>query len=172
MGAVASNGPESCSGRRRPSRPSASLGEIVTSHEEIRFDAPGDFQLVLRDEFFAIDGFDEEMVLGWHVDSNLSKRMLLRRGSIESLEEHIAGYHCNHQRTLTVYHDTGLANDLGRFFREVEVVALPRQRETWGLADEDLEVVPVGDVPDRQFISAVLTASGNRAPPAEDRSTP
>ena len=26
------------------------------------------------------------MVLGWHVDSNLSKRLLLRRGSIESLE--------------------------------------------------------------------------------------
>ena len=141
--------------------PTLQLGETVTSHEEIRFDAPGDFQLVLREEFFAIDGFDEEMVLGWHVDSNLSKRLLLRRGSIESLEDHIAGYHCNHQRTLTVYHDTGLANDLGRFFREVEVVALPRQRGTWGLADEELEVVPVGDVPDRQFISAVLTASGD-----------
>ena len=28
----------------------------------------------LRDDFVAIDGFDEGMVLGWHVDSNLSRR--------------------------------------------------------------------------------------------------
>ena len=71
-----------------------------------------------------------------------------------------------------MYHDTGLANDLGRLLQGGRGVALPRQRETWGLADEDLEVVPVGDVPDRQFISAVLTASGDPGASAEDRSTP
>ena len=57
------------------------------------------------------------MLLGYHVDSNLSRRMLLHRGSIESLEERVAGYHCNHNREPTVYHGAGkVANDLVRFF--------------------------------------------------------
>ncbi|MGH3110442.1 MAG: hypothetical protein ACRDQT_05940 [Gaiellaceae bacterium] len=73
--------------------PTLRLDEKTVSHPEIRYDAPGDFQLVLREDFFAVDGFDEEMVLGWHVDSNLSKRLLLHRGSIETLEDAVAGYH-------------------------------------------------------------------------------
>ena len=35
------------------------LDESSPSHEWVRFDAPGDFQLCLRDDFVAIDGFDE-----------------------------------------------------------------------------------------------------------------
>jgi hypothetical protein len=96
------------------------------SYEWIRFDGLGDFQPILREDFWAIDGFDEEMILGWHVDSNLSRRMFLHRGSIESLEGHVAAYHCNHNRTPTVYHrDEWIANDLSRFFFSVEHVELP-----------------------------------------------
>ena len=84
--------------------PSLRLDEPAVSNEWIRFDAPGDFQLFCREDFFAIDGCDEAMVLGWHVDSNLSRRMFLRHGSIQSLGERLAGYHCNHNRTPTVYH--------------------------------------------------------------------
>jgi hypothetical protein len=60
------------------------LDEPTVSHEWIRFDAPGDFQLILREDFLAIDGLDEEMLLGYHVDSNLSRRMFFDRGPIES----------------------------------------------------------------------------------------
>ncbi len=60
--------------------------------------------MILREDLVAIDGFNEEMLLGYHVDSNMSRRMLLHRGSIESLEERLASYHCNHNRTPTVYH--------------------------------------------------------------------
>ncbi len=84
--------------------PRLRLDEPTLSYDWIRFDAPGDFQLILRDDFFAIDGFDEEMLLGWHVDSNLSRRMFLHRGSIESSATSVAGYHCNHNRLPTVYH--------------------------------------------------------------------
>ena len=56
--------------------PGLRLDEPTVSNEWIRFDAPGDFQLILRDDFLAIDGLDEEMLLGYHVDSNLSRRML------------------------------------------------------------------------------------------------
>jgi hypothetical protein len=124
--------------------PGLGLDEATVSHEWIRFDAPGDFQLVLRDDFLAVDGFNEEMLLGYHVDANLSRRLLLRRGSIESLDGQIAGYHCNHNRVPTIYHGARLVtNDLYRFFFSVNNSELPEQRDTWGLADTELEEVPV-----------------------------
>jgi hypothetical protein len=120
------------------------LDEPTVSHEWIRFDAPGDFQLLLREDFTAIDGFNEEMLLGYHVDSNLSRRMYLHRGSIESLGERLAGYHCNHNRVPTAYHGARLiSNDLERFFYAVDQAVLPEQREIWGLANTTLEEVPI-----------------------------
>ncbi len=123
--------------------PRIALDEPTVSFEWIRFDAPGDFQLVLRDDFVAIDGFDEEMLLGYHVDSNLSRRLLLHRGSIESLEQQLSGYHCNHNRTRTVYHGPRVTNDLLRFLYWVDDAALPAQRTKWGLPDVKVEEVPI-----------------------------
>ena len=123
--------------------PLLGLDEPTISFEWIRFDAPGDFQLILRDDFVAIDGFDEEMLLGYHVDSNLSRRLLLHRGSIESLEKQLSGYHCNHNRTRTVYHGPPVTNDLLRFLYWVDDAALPAQRLRWGLPDVKVEEVPI-----------------------------
>ena len=123
--------------------PQIRLDEPTVSHDWIRFDAPGDFQLMLRDDFVAIDGFDEEMLLGYHVDSNLSRRLLLHRGSIETLEAEASGYHCNHNRTRTVYHGTVVTNDLEKFFYSVDQAGLPAQRSTWGLPDVTVEEVPI-----------------------------
>lgn len=144
--------------------PGLRLDEPAVSHDWIRFDGPGDFQLVLHDDFFAIDGFDEEMLLGWHVDSNLSKRLLLRRGTIETLGEHVSGYHCNHHRTLTVYHATQDANDLYRFVADLETVDVPAQRSTWGLVEEKLEEIRLDGGTERAFTKAV-TALTNTGPP-------
>jgi hypothetical protein len=123
--------------------PALRLDEPTTSHEWIRFDAPGDCQLILREDLVAIDGFNEEMLLGYHVDSNLSRRMLLHRGSIDSLEEHLAGYHCNHNRTPTVYHGRRIENDLHKFFYAIDQPTMPEQRDTWGLVDVSLSEVPL-----------------------------
>jgi hypothetical protein len=123
--------------------PGLRLDESTIGHEWIRFDAPGDFQLILREDFVAIDGCDEEMLLGYHVDSNLSRRLLLHRGSIASLENQLSGYHCNHSRTPTVYHGPRVTNDLSRFLYLVDEAALPAQRATWGLAEETVEEVPI-----------------------------
>jgi hypothetical protein len=149
--------------------PALRLDEPTVSNEWIRFDAPGDFQLILRDDYLAIDGLDEEMLLGYHVDSNLSRRMLFRRGSIESLGESLAGYHCNHNRQPTVYHGTGtIANDLERFVVTVDRPELPAQRATWGLAGAILEEVPVRERTGPRFAAAVAAAipdsSGPRTP--------
>jgi hypothetical protein len=123
--------------------PALRLDEPTLSHEWIRFDAPGDCQLILRKDFEAVDGFDEEMIHGYHVDSNLSRRLLLHRGSIDTLEPHLAGYHCNHNRTRTVYHGTRVANDLERFFYSVDTSELPGQRATWGLPEMTVEEIPL-----------------------------
>jgi hypothetical protein len=149
--------------------PGLHLDEPTLSNEWIRFDAPGDFQLVLRDDYLAIDGLDEEMLLGYHVDSNLSRRMLLHRGSIETVEASLAGYHCNHGRSPTVYHGTGtVANDLARFFVQVDRADIPEQRHTWGLADVPLEEVPVRERTGLRVADMVLAAippsAGPRSP--------
>lgn len=140
------------------------LNETTVSYDWILFDAPGDFQLILREDFLAVDGFDEEMLLGWHVDSNLSKRLVLHRGSIQSLEEHVAGYHCNHLRTPTIFQTSGVANDLGRFVVSLDRVELPAQRVSWGLAETTLEQVRVGERYESDFVEAVLGASATSLP--------
>jgi hypothetical protein len=139
--------------------PGLRLDEPTVSNEWIRFDAPGDFQLILRDDFLAIDGLDEEMLLGYHVDSNLSRRMLFQRGSIESLGERLAGYHCNHNREPTVYHGTEtVANDLERFVAAIDQPRLPAQRESWGLADVALEEVALRERSGPRFAAALAAA--------------
>jgi hypothetical protein len=125
--------------------PELRLDEPTTSHEWIRFDAPGDFQLILREDLVAIDGFNEEMLLGYHVDSNMSRRLLLHRGSIESLSPQLASYHCNHNRTPTVYHGRRVENDVQKFFYTVDQPALPEQHTTWGLAGVNVHEVPIRD---------------------------
>jgi hypothetical protein len=146
--------------------PGLRLDEPTVSNEWIRFDAPGDFQLILREDFLAIDGLDEEMLLGYHVDSNLSRRMLFHRGSIESLGESLAGYHCNHNREHTVYHGRGkAANDLDRFVVKVDQPELPAQRTRWGLADVALEEVPVRERSGPNFAAALVAAIPESAGP-------
>ena len=144
--------------------PRLHLDEATIGDEWILFDAPGDFQLCLRDDFVAIDGFDERMLLGWHVDSNFSRRMFLHRGSISSLDEEVAGYHCNHSRTPTVYHGPASpANDLTSFYHSVEAPPLPDQRESWGLADVALEEVstrPRASVAFRDAVVGALPPAG------------
>jgi GT2 family glycosyltransferase len=146
--------------------PGLRLDEPTVSNEWIRFDAPGDFQLILREDFLAIDGLDEEMLLGYHVDSNLSKRILLYRGSIESLGDSVAGYHCNHNREPTVYHGTGkVANDLERFVFTIDQPTLPAQRTTWGLAGVALEEVSVRERSGLQFAATLAAAIPSDAGP-------
>jgi hypothetical protein len=145
--------------------PRLGLDEPTVSHEWIRFDAPGDFQLVLRSDFVSVDGFNEQMLLGYHVDANFSRRVLLRRGSIESLGDRLAGYHCNHNRVPTIYHGARLVtNDLHRYFYSVDTAELPEQRETWGLPDAAIDEVPLRErvgveVGDR--VAAVIAAESS-----------
>ena len=125
----------------RESAPKLHLNQVVQSHRWVRFDAPGDFQLVRRDALESVRGFDERMVYGWHVDSNLSRRLSMAGVPSASLEESVAGYHMNHNRVQTlVARSVGKANSLQRFFYEPDGAAPPGQ-EDWGLAGEQLDEI-------------------------------
>ena len=74
------------------------LNEVVYGYKWIKYDAPGDFQLIERKDLFELNGFDEKMLLGWHVDSNISKRLFLKYGQVNDALPFVYGYHCDHTR--------------------------------------------------------------------------
>jgi glycosyltransferase involved in cell wall biosynthesis/Tfp pilus assembly protein PilF len=122
------------------------LNHVVKLWPHTLFDAPGDFQLMLREQIFAIHGFHDAMVLGWHVDSNLCKRLWLLNGATESLLERVHAYHCDHTRYATSLHKGNRTeNDWRVFVDAVTTPYLPEQAETWGLPDENLEELRLTD---------------------------
>lgn len=89
---------------------------VVYSSPANLFDAPGDFQLLRREPLETIGGFDETMILGWHVDSNLALRMAKAFGDPGSLKDDVRVFHCNHTRQFTQYHIAHApSNDLGKY---------------------------------------------------------
>lgn len=120
------------------------LNEIVLGSDLIRYDAPGDFQLISREDLFAINGFDEEMLLGWHVDSNISKRLRLMHGEVGDAAPFVYGYHCDHTRQVTPAHAHRSAqNDSARFVDGLTEPGLPYQAD-WGLASVEIEETRLG----------------------------
>jgi len=119
------------------------IDEIVTASQETLFDGPGDFQLALRSQFFEINGMNEQMVLGWHVDSNLCRRMWLLNGETRTILDRLHAFHCDHTRIQTVYHVAGKSteNSLADFFVNVTTPFVPEQALTWGMPDEEIEEI-------------------------------
>ena len=117
------------------------LNEIVHAHDPwVKFDGPGDFQLILRSDLFRISGFHEDMLLGWHVDSNIARRLHSLYGDTGDVLDRLFGYHCDHTRQVTPAHRAGsVQNDLAIFNNGVLRPELPEQAATWGLADEAIE---------------------------------
>ncbi len=116
------------------------LNEIVFGNRENVFDAPGDFQLFLREDLERIGGFDESMIRGWHVDSNIAKRMHLLRGEVYSAVDQVFGYHCGHTRQPTTLHRSGfVANSLDTYVRDVTDPVLHGQLASWGAPDQIFE---------------------------------
>src|SRR5205823_6594497 len=119
-------------------------------------DGPGDFQLFERVDLFAINGFDERMILGWHVDSNIVRRMTLLRGPVKSALDHVYAYHCDHTRQATPAHRRErIENDAKSFVTEVATPAIPSQADTWGCAEDKIEELRLDKGRERRFISAV-----------------
>ncbi|HEV2879449.1 MAG TPA: hypothetical protein VGW96_07655, partial [Candidatus Eremiobacteraceae bacterium] len=135
------------------------LNEVVHAADPAnRYDAPGDFQLMLRSDLWRIHGFHESMLLGWHVDSNLSKRLSLLPRRVGDVVDDIFGYHCDHTRQVTPMHGPEAPqNDLKIFVDDVTSADVPEQADTWGLAGEDVEEVNL-DTTSRVYLQALQSA--------------
>ena len=132
------------------------LNEVALSDPPIMFDAPGDFQLMLRQDLFDVDGFDEDMLLGWHVDSNIAKRLSLIHGNVQDLSGSLFGYHCDHTRQVTPMHKKNApANDLSQFAFGVSKATLEKQRDTWGFNQNEIEVFSLSDSVHQRYMEAL-----------------
>jgi hypothetical protein len=118
------------------------LNHIVYGMRPFLFDGPGDFQLIARDDLFKFHGFHEAMLVGWHVDANIAKRISLVHGDVGDLSSEVFGYHCDHTRQVTPAHRrNSVENSFEKFFAEVDRPDVPEQAESWGLADEKVEEI-------------------------------
>jgi len=137
------------------------LNQIVHNFHPMKYDALGDFQAALRDDMFAIHGFDEEMLLGWHCDSNLAARLVLYRGRVETLIDKVFGYHCDHTRVAAA-NNTGRAtrmNDQNKFIWDVSSPYLPEQANTWGWPELDIEEIRLDrDTSYERFVAGLSSA--------------
>lgn len=136
------------------------INEVI-NRPLVRYDAPGDFQLALRRDLFALSGMDERMLLGnVHVDSNLCRRMVSLHGELSSLIDNMFGYHCAHTRTATMVHGRNkISNDFERFVREIKDWRIDAQAETWGLPGGVIEEITLprqGAIVER-VLSKVIT---------------
>ncbi len=144
--------------------PKLHLEEITLAFPYMRFDQPGDFQLVPRDALWAIHGFDERMIHGWHADSNMCKRFFLFYGNrTESLAGRVKGFHCDHTRVATLAHrlDIKLENNLQEFVFGLEDPVAHHQALTWGAPTEPIEELDFAADPPARFITALEAALGS-----------
>jgi hypothetical protein len=116
---------------------------IATKYSNyLSYDNMGDFQLMLREDLFNIDGFNEKMLLGWTVDANICKRLFLLRNEVRHLEKELACYHCNHSRTPSILVKNKKAMDTAEeFVDKVFDPDLPKQHDTWGHPELDIEEI-------------------------------
>jgi hypothetical protein len=138
------------------------LNTVVETSPYARFAAPGDFQLAMREQMFSIHGFDERMTHGWHVDTNLAKRLWFLNGATGTLDAELRGYHCGHLRSAAAIHTSqSPANDYEFFVNQMRTTELPHQADQWGLAGESLEEITLHQ-PSRwsQWLSGVSRLQG------------
>ncbi len=114
------------------------LKENVTAGPVYGFDAPGDFQLFTRQDIISLGGFDETMLLGWHVDSNLAKRFNIYFGFTKSLEHVIEGFHCEHNKISTQFTNSNLSNDINLYINLIQNPIAKHNGLNWGLEHENL----------------------------------
>ena len=138
------------------------INEIVLlGRKFIRYDGPGDFQLIQRSDLFNIHGFHEKMLLGWHVDSNIAQRLGLLHGKMGDLGDKVFGYHCDHTRQVTSQHShTRTENDWRVFVDAVERPEVPEQADTWGCPDDDIEEIRLVPLRTQIYIRALQNTIG------------
>ncbi|HYX00929.1 MAG TPA: hypothetical protein VE963_02505, partial [Reyranella sp.] len=137
------------------------LNQVVHNYMPMKYDALGDFQAALREDMFAVHGFDESMILGWHCDSNLAARLALYRGRVDTLIDKVFGYHCDHTRVAAA-NNKGRAtrmNDQDQYIWNVASPYVPAQAESWGWPEVEIEELRLDRDTAYQRFTAGLTST-------------
>lgn len=141
------------------------LKETVLHHRpDIGFDAPGDFQLAPRADYFAIAGFDERMHRAWHVDSNLAVRMAARLGAPRRLPSGPVVFHCEHTPGTQTKHAAQRLEDSWDQFVE-HAAEDSWAGPDWGAPDQEFEIIDLNHRPAHHLVPILAARAG-----ATDRS--
>ena len=138
------------------------LNEVTLAHPYMRFDNPGDAQFLPRQTLFDIFGFDERLIHGWHVDSNMCKRLFHLYGVTGSLADRLKGYHCDHTRERTLAHrlDFRIESDPHEFVYNIDNPYASHQSHSWGLPEDAIEEIDFGNGPPARFVPVVQRTLG------------
>jgi len=138
------------------------LREGIFDRAPVEIDNCGDFQLMLRQDLFAISGLDERMITGWqHSDANLHARLCLLRGLDAAMDGALDLYHCSHQRSVsTTQTRVRIEHDWDYFVSGLQTPYLPFQKESWGLASAPVEEIRLEKGP--ALAQGVATAIGKK----------
>jgi hypothetical protein len=141
------------------------LNEVVYGGYDNVYEAPGDFQLFLRDDLFRIGGFDETMVRGWHVDTNTARRMKMLRGKVDTLFPLLSGYHCGHTRQATSLHGAKRTeNNLDVYARNVKSAYWTQDHRGWGAPEDVFEELRLSQPRGPLFLKALDAAIEKEGP--------
>ena len=138
------------------------LNEVTLAHPYMRFDNPGDAQFLPRQTLFDIFGFDERLIHGWHVDSNMCKRLFHLYGVTGSLADRLKGY-CDHTRERTLAHrlDFRIESDPHEFVYNIDNPYASHQSHSWGLPEDAIEEIDFANGPPARFVSVVQRTLGS-----------
>ncbi len=137
------------------------LDEIVYANDRVMYDGPGDFQLMERDALFKVHGYHEEMLLGWHLDSNTAVRMQLYYGKLSDAGGDFFAYHCDHTRQISEKHGHNrLQNSIERFVDNVTSPYIPEQADIWGVPDAHIEEIRPGAETMKAYVNTLVNAVG------------
>lgn len=129
------------------------------------FDAPGDFQMVLRRDLIDMGGFDETMQQAWHVDANLMARLGLKYGAPGSLAGQLRVYHCEHTADTVAKHSAGRREDSFEQFVTNLEGSVANARRPWGGEGVEFEVFRLPNALELDSAEAVAAVIG--APAAQ-----
>jgi hypothetical protein len=135
------------------------LDEVHEWFKETLYSEPGDFQLALRQDVTDIDGFDEQHLLGWGLDTNMCRRLFLKHGKTTTLEGKMAGWHCSHTRAVAATHSNRRVNSMEEMYFEVLRPDIPAQHDDWGLPNEQIEEIrlhPLENHPVLQTLNKIV----------------
>lgn len=142
---------------------SARLDVVVDTGEISLHDGPGDFQLFPLELGLKLQGFDESIVGGWHVDGNFCARSRLETGGNVSLAESLFAYHLDHNRMATHIHRNRHASETPEMLMHgVRQAMADHQRDTWGAPGAEFEEFRIPQPGSFRF--GAPTASASDAP--------